>query len=91
MYLARVTLTLEISDKALAAARLECGDVRREAKKELALAFYARGFLSLGKAVELAETTRMEFEGWLRERKIERPYSVEDAARDIAWAAQRAD
>ena len=31
----------------------------REARKELALAFYARGVLSLGKTVELAETSRM--------------------------------
>ncbi|MBN8458277.1 MAG: UPF0175 family protein [Verrucomicrobia bacterium] len=81
-----MTLTLDISDKALAAARLACGDVRYEAKKELALAFYARGFLSLGKAVELAETTRRDFESWLAERKIERPFSEEELAREFASA-----
>jgi predicted HTH domain antitoxin len=79
-------LRLEIPDSLLAATGLTEAVWSREAKKELGLAFYARGFLSLGKAVELAETSRMEFERWLAERQIERPFSEEELARELASA-----
>ena len=79
-------VTLEIPDEIFAAARLPEGGWERAAKKELALAFYARGVLSLGKAVELAETSRMTFEGWLAERKIERPFSTSDLTKEVEWA-----
>ena len=81
-----MTVTLEIPDEIVSAARLAEGDWAGEVKKELALAFYERGVLSLGKAVELAEVTRMEFEGWLAVRKIERPFAVGDLERDLRWA-----
>lgn len=84
-------LNLEIPDALISASLLTEAEWVHEARKELALAFYARGFLSLGKAVELAETTRMSFEAWLAERKIERPFSEAELEREVAWAAGQPD
>ena len=58
----------------------------RALNKELAVALYARGALSLGKAVELAAVTRAESEGVLARRRIERPYSAAELERDLSWA-----
>lgn len=79
-----MTLTLDISDDALTELHFGREDLRREAKKEIALAFYARGFVSLGKAVEIAETSRMQFERWLADRKIERPFSEEELEKELS-------
>lgn len=81
-----MTLTLDISDAVFSGLGIGREEIQNEARKELALAFYARGFVSLGKAVELAGTTRIVFEGWLRERKIERPYTVDDLSDDLEWS-----
>ena len=43
---------VEISDDVAQAMRLPAVEIQCEAKKELAIAFYSRGILSLGKAVE---------------------------------------
>lgn len=37
------------------------------------------------KAVELSGASRMEFEGWLGERKIVRPFSEEDLRHELEW------
>ena len=77
-------LTLDIPDEAFLSFGMTGEDLRREAKKEIALAFYARGFVSLGKAVEIAETSRMQFERWLADRKIERPFSEEELEKELS-------
>lgn len=81
-----MTLTLDISDAIFSELEIGREELQLEAKKELALAFYVRGFVSLGKAAELAGTTRMMFEGWLSERKIERPHALDDLAHDLEWS-----
>lgn len=80
-----MTLTLDISESVFSELGIGREELQSEARKELALAFYVRGFVSLGKAVELAGTTRMMFEGWLRERQIERPFSDEEMKHELAW------
>lgn len=77
---------IEVPDDFLSAVRLPEGEIEGEARKELALAFYARGALSLGKAVELSGLRRPEFERTLGERRIERPYSESEIDQDLAWA-----
>ncbi len=67
-------LTLEIPDEVVEGMRLAVSDAQAEVKKEVSLALYSRGLLSLGKAVELAAVTRADFEGALARRRIERPY-----------------
>lgn len=53
---------------------------------DLALHYYQRGLISLGKAVELSGLRRSEFESLLAEYRIERPGSLEHLQSDIDWA-----
>ena len=46
--------TIEIPDAAVEALKLPASEVQAELRKELAVAVYSRGALSLGKAVEIA-------------------------------------
>jgi hypothetical protein len=54
------------------AVRLPPAEVEGELLKELALALYRRGALSLGKARTLAHMSRCQFEQLLGERQIAR-------------------
>jgi predicted HTH domain antitoxin len=76
---------VEIPDEAVQAMRLPACEVQAELKKELAVALYARGALSLGKSVEMAGVTRQEFEAILARRRIERPYDLAEVEHDLAW------
>lgn len=78
-------LTLEIPEEVQKALRLPPNDMERELRKELALALYQRGVLSLGKARQLAQMTRWEFEELLGDRKITRQYSEENLQEDIKY------
>ena len=79
-------VTLEIPDEAVHSMRLRASDAQAEIAKEIALALYARGLLSLGKATELAGMARLDFEAILAKRRIERPFDVTELERDLAWA-----
>jgi len=81
------TLTLDIPPDVVDAAKLPQDDKKREFQKELAVALYQRGILSLGKARVLAQMTRWEFEELLGERKIPRHYTESDLEDDIRYAA----
>ena len=81
-----MTITVEIPDDVVQAARLSPSAVRLEVRREVALALYVRGLFSVGKAAEFAEMTRQDFEGVLASRRIERPYDAEELDRDLAWA-----
>ena len=71
-------LTLEISSEVLEGAKLPEKEMEDEFRKELALALYQRGVLSLGKARLLARMTRWQFEELLGKRRIERHYTGND-------------
>jgi predicted HTH domain antitoxin len=58
---------------------------KEEFRKELALALYERGVLSMGKARLLAEMTRWEFVELLGERRINRHYTEADLEEDIEY------
>lgn len=79
-------LTLEIPGEVLNAVRLPPKEMEREFRKELALALYQRGALSLGKARLLAQMTYWEFEELLRQRKALRHYTDVDLEEDIQYA-----
>jgi len=51
-------LRLEIPREVVEAVKLPLGEVEKELRKELALALYQRGVLSLGKARALAQMIR---------------------------------
>jgi predicted HTH domain antitoxin len=79
-------LTIQIPDAALRAMRMPADQIEAELKKELALVLYSREVLSAGKATEMAGISRLEFEALLAERRIERPFSIEELERDLSWA-----
>lgn len=81
-----MTLTFEVPDSILQEMRLSPTDLQTEVAKDVALALYARGLLSIGKASELSGLTRPEFELLLAQRNVERPYDMTELERDLAWA-----
>ena len=79
-------LILEIPGEILSAVRLPPKEMEREFRKELALALYQRGVLSLGKAKLLAQMTCWEFEEFLGQREVVRHYTDVDLEEDIQYA-----
>ena len=79
-------LTLEVPAEVVDAVRLPPAEVKSELLKELAVALYHRGVLSLGKARVLAQLTRWEFEQLLADRQIPRHYTDADLEEDLAQA-----
>lgn len=80
-------LVLEIPGEIMEAVKLPPGEVEQELRKELALALYRRGVLSLGKARALAQMTRWDFEELLGQRGIIRHYTRADLEDDIRYAS----
>ena len=79
-------ITIDIPDNVLHASGLSNTELQADVTKEFAIALYARGALSLGKAVEVAQIARADFEDILAARHIERPYDITELERDLAWA-----
>jgi len=79
-------LMLEVPGEVMEAIKLPSGEVEKELRKELALALYQRGALSLGKAKALAQMTRWDFEELLGKREIVRHYTRADLEEDIRYA-----
>ena len=78
-------LTLKIPYTVLQGAKLPEKEMEDEFRKELALALYQRGVLSLGKARLLARMTRWQFEELLAKRRAERHYTAKDLQEDINY------
>ena len=81
-----MSLTLEIPDTVEHALRLPKDGRRSELMLELAIALYARGILSLGKASELAKRSKIELGHLLGQRGIPRHYGQEELAQDLEYA-----
>ncbi len=79
-------LNLEIPEEIVESLKLPPKEVELELRKELALALYQRGVLSLGKARALAHMTRWEFQELLGQRKIPRHYTKQDLEEDLRYA-----
>jgi predicted HTH domain antitoxin len=79
-------LTLEVPSEVIDAVKLPPAEVETELRKELALALYRRGVLSLGKARILAGMTRWQFEQVLSDRQIPRHYTETDLQDDLSYA-----
>jgi predicted HTH domain antitoxin len=82
-------LLLEVPPEIVDAVKLPPSEVEAELLKELALALYRRGVLSLGKARMLAHMGRWQFEQLLGERKIPRHYTETDFEEDLRYAHGR--
>ncbi len=81
-----MSLLLEIPDQVAQAMRLPLEDQHQQVMTELAVALYARGILSFGKARELTELNKIEFGLLLGRRGVQRHYTEQDLEDDIAYA-----
>ncbi len=81
-----MSLVLEIPDQIAQAMLLPAGEQPRQLMTELAVALYARGILSFGKARELTSLNRMEFGILLGRRGVQRHYTNSDLEDDISYA-----
>jgi predicted HTH domain antitoxin len=81
-----MSITLHISDSIARSLRIPEGEAEQRLRQELAVALYARGLLSLGKASELAETNRFLFADILTQRDIARHYGKEELTDDLKYA-----
>lgn len=79
-------IVLDIPADVVAAVKLPPKEIEQEFRKELALALYKRGALSLGKARVLANLSYWEFSELLGNRQIDRHYSEADLDEDILYA-----
>ncbi len=79
-------LLLEIPEQVVRSLKLPPTEKEAEIRKELALALYQRGILSIGKARTLAQLTRWEFQKLLGQRQIVRHYTKEDLEEDLRYA-----
>ncbi len=81
-----VSIRLDIPEDVLASLNLPPGEVEGELRKELAVAFYARGVLSVGKAAEFSGMTRWTFEELLGKRRVPRHYGPDELEEDLGYA-----
>ena len=81
-----MSVVLEIPDQVAHAIRLPASEQQESIMTELAVALYARGILSFGKARELTPLNRVEFGRLLGHRGIPRHYTEQDLEDDIANA-----
>ena len=81
-----MSIALAIPDTIVQAIRLPEAQVGPKLIEELALVLYQRGYLSLGKARELARVGKYEFGQLLGQRGIPRHYTAVELAEDIAYA-----
>ena len=79
-------IQLHIPDSVAQALRLPEEQITKELLRELAVALYARGILSFGKARELAGMSKYEFSRLLGERNIPRHYGKEELEDDLKYA-----
>ncbi len=81
-----MSITLHIPDSIARSLRIPENEAEQRLRQELAIALYARGLLSLGKAAELASTSRFVFADLLTQRDIARHYGNEELTEDAAYA-----
>jgi predicted HTH domain antitoxin len=82
-----MSIVLHIPDSVVGSLRIPEGEAEQRLRQELAVALYARGLLSLGKAAELAGETRFSFSGLLTQWNIARHYGEEELAEDLKYAS----
>lgn len=81
-----MSITLHISDSVARSLRIPEGEAEQRLRQELAVALYARGLLSLGKASELAGASRSMFAAFLTQQNIPRHYGEEELKEDLKYA-----
>ena len=77
---------VEIPDSVARGLLLPESEIESRLRIELAVALYAQGILSLGKASELADMSRLSFGELIGKRNIPRHYTEEDLKQDLDYA-----
>lgn len=80
---------IEIPDSVISSLRLPEQEIDARLRTELAVALYARGILSFGKASELADLSRSAFAEQVSERGVSRHYAEEELAQDLSYARRK--
>ena len=75
--------SIEISDEIMQAMKLPPSEASTRLRRELAVRLYEKGFLSFGKARELAQMARWTFHDYLGEEGVIRRYDAEELREDI--------
>jgi predicted HTH domain antitoxin len=84
-----MSITLEVDDAVLQQLPLGPGERERHMTIELAARYYARGWLSYGRAAAMAGLDHYAFACQLAERDIPRNYGLNEALEDIADARRQ--
>lgn len=79
-------MTLNIPDSVLQSLRIPEGEIAQRLRTGLAIALYAQGELSLGKAAELAEMDRMPFGELVGPRGIARHDGDAELVQDVSYS-----
>ena len=79
-------LALSIPESILSALRMPDDQMEPELLKELAVSLYQRGYLSFGKARELARMDHYQFATLLGERGVLRHYGPAELEDDLTYA-----
>lgn len=82
-------IKLDIPYDLVLSMRISEDQILSKIKKEIALSFYIRKYLSFGKARKLLGASRQDFALLLKEREIPRHYEKEDLEEDIKFANER--
>lgn len=77
---------LDIPESIAHSIRLPEQEIEPRLRTELAVALYAQGILSFGKAAELTGLSRYAFADLIGERNIPRHYGKDDLAHDLDYA-----
>lgn len=81
-----MSITIEVDEAVLRQLPLGPGERERHMQIELAARYYACGWLSFGRAAEMAALDHFAFGCELANRGIPRNYGLTDALEDIADA-----
>ena len=81
-----MSIQLHIPDSIAQALRLPPPEQQQQLMIELAMALYARGILSFGKARELSGLSKYELGLLLGKRSIPRHYTADDLHSDLDYA-----
>jgi predicted HTH domain antitoxin len=77
---------LEIPESVASSLKLPAAEVEPRLRTELAVALYAQGILSFGKASELAGMSRFGFAELAEQRNIPRHYTQDELTQDAGYA-----
>jgi len=81
-----MTYHVEIPESIAQSLRLPESEIESRLRTELALALYAQGILTFGKASELAGLSRLTFAELIGQRNIPRHYTEDELKQDLDYA-----